>query len=58
MLEDVRLSLRALSKNPGFFAVASLTLALGVGAPTQRFSVSLMPCCSARYGPSGDSEES
>lgn len=38
MWEDLRLSLRSLGRNPGFFAVASLTLALGVGANTAVFS--------------------
>jgi predicted permease len=39
MIEDIRYGIRVLSKNPGFSAVAVLTLAIGIGANSAIFTL-------------------
>ncbi|MGH9793351.1 MAG: permease prefix domain 1-containing protein [Candidatus Acidiferrales bacterium] len=50
--QDVRYGARSLRKNPGYAAVALLTIALGVGASTAVFMWSTAWCCARCHIPS------
>src|ERR1017187_3803971 len=39
LLTDLRLGLRFLARTPGYYALASITLALGIGVATLMFSI-------------------
>lgn len=55
MIENIRFALRQMRKNPGFAALAIITLALGIGANTAMFTVTDSVMLRPLAYPDGDS---